>query len=229
MHSERDSKNQTLYDTVGPFYVASQIWYDQQDDPSRTFISQHLPKDLTGLTLLDGGCGHGADIERYQNWGAEVWGLDESWYMVGEAQTRSLHPDRIIVASLACTLPYEDSFFDCIALRFSLHYVKNLDPTFRELARILKPGGTLIFTVVHPMNDAIHTVDKIYGNQEILSVSLFKGTVLLHYPSHTLTNYLSSTFLGLFSLTACVEYAQITDAETGVKFPAALCLAAQLR
>ena len=44
----------------------------------------------------------------------------------------------------AMALPFPDATFDCIVNGFMLRNVADLDTTFRELCRVLKPGGRLV-------------------------------------------------------------------------------------
>lgn len=45
------------------------------------------------------------------------------------------------------TIPFEDSFFDCIMMTEVLEHVFNPDELIQEIKRILKPGGLLLITV----------------------------------------------------------------------------------
>src|SRR3984893_655942 len=48
------------------------------------------------------------------------------------------------VAGDAMRLPFPDATFDCIVNGFMLRNVADLDGTFGELLRVLKPGGRLV-------------------------------------------------------------------------------------
>ena len=55
------------------------------------------------------------------------------------------------VAADAVALPYADSTFDIACSAFgALPFVADVGTAFRELHRVLKPGGLLVFSVTHP-------------------------------------------------------------------------------
>jgi demethylmenaquinone methyltransferase/2-methoxy-6-polyprenyl-1,4-benzoquinol methylase len=49
---------------------------------------------------------------------------------------------RLVEAS-ADALPFEDGRFDALTFTYLLRYVDDPGPTLRELARVVKPGGTI--------------------------------------------------------------------------------------
>lgn len=46
----------------------------------------------------------------------------------------------------AVTLPFEDDSFDCIAVQFGVMFYSDRIKAYKEALRVLKPGGTIIFT-----------------------------------------------------------------------------------
>jgi SAM-dependent methyltransferase len=46
-----------------------------------------------------------------------------------------------------------DAAFDLILSSLAIHYVAALEPLFVEWARLLKPGGRLVFSTHHPLYD----------------------------------------------------------------------------
>lgn len=41
-------------------------------------------------------------------------------------------------------MPFEDGSFDCGYAIYSLKYFSDLEPIFKEIARVLKPGGRFV-------------------------------------------------------------------------------------
>lgn len=62
-----------------------------------------------------------------------------------EANARTLHLDVETVACDAAALPFEDDSFDLVLGHAVLHHLPALERSFDELARVLRPGGTLFF------------------------------------------------------------------------------------
>lgn len=89
--------------------------------------------------ILDAGCGNGLLAEYLPN--EKVWGVDISPEMIKHAQKR-LYDARVGNVE---SLPYEDDFFDTIFARAIIHHLENPEQGVRELTRVLKPGGKIIF------------------------------------------------------------------------------------
>jgi len=52
-------------------------------------------------------------------------------------------------------LPAEDASADLVTCMLALTHVTDLGPAFREFARVLRPGGTVVTTDVHPIATAL--------------------------------------------------------------------------
>ncbi|HEY7547544.1 MAG TPA: class I SAM-dependent methyltransferase, partial [Blastocatellia bacterium] len=117
-------------------------------------------KEMVGTVerqrALDLGCGSGVYSLRFAEGGAEVTGLDLSSVMVRlaseKARDRGLKID-FQVADISKPLPFDDEF-DLVFTATALHYVENLDSFFSEAARVLKPGGRIVASALHPMSTA---------------------------------------------------------------------------
>jgi demethylmenaquinone methyltransferase/2-methoxy-6-polyprenyl-1,4-benzoquinol methylase len=80
--------------------------------------------------------------------GARVTALDQSAAMLGGLRAR-LAADPALAAAIepvegqAEALPFADASFDALTFTYLLRYVDEPAATLRELARVVKPGGTL--------------------------------------------------------------------------------------
>lgn len=108
-------------------------------------VRELLP-DLRGLTVLDAGCGTGRYLQLCAHRGANVVGLDRSAPMLRYA--RAISP-RIVRGGL-CEVPLQSESVDVIVCGLALGDVQDLAAAIGELARVLRPGGTMIYSVVHP-------------------------------------------------------------------------------
>ena len=106
-----------------------------------------LLPDLAGLTVLDIGCGSGRYLRELRDRGANPMGLDLSAAMLAKA--RKVTP-RIARANF-CTLPIDSTSVDVIVCALALGDVPNLEIALAEMARVLRPGGCVVYSVVHPV------------------------------------------------------------------------------
>jgi SAM-dependent methyltransferase len=113
-----------------------------------------LLPDVTGMRVLDAGCGPGVYAEMLVNLGADVVALDVSLKMI-EIARQSLG-DRVSfhIANLEEPLDFlEDESFDLILSSLVLDYIYDWDNLLFEYIRLLRPGGIFVFSVGHPMAD----------------------------------------------------------------------------
>lgn len=133
-----------------------------------------LPESLTGQQVLDAGCGSGFYAWRLAHLGANVVAMDASDQMIAIAK-REHASDRIDyrVGDISQTgLP--DSTFDWILCNYVLENVANLDRLFAEFLRLVRPGGTLIFSVSHPLR-SLASREEIDSKERWLLSDYFVG------------------------------------------------------
>ena len=100
------------------------------------------PALLGGVRALDLACGTGDIAARFLAGGAQVVGLDITHRMLQLAAARL--PDVPFVAADMLALPFGDRRFDVVTTGYGLRNVPDLMTAIREIARVLKPGGTLL-------------------------------------------------------------------------------------
>lgn len=105
-----------------------------------------LLPDLSGCQALDAGCGTGRYLRVLADRGATVTGVDLSAPMLAHARASA---DRMVRASM-CALPLASRSMDVVVSGLALGDVKDLARAVGEMARVLRPGGRLIYSVVHP-------------------------------------------------------------------------------
>lgn len=110
---------------------------------------------LAGLTILDAGCGSGWYAQHFlENGAARVVCVDVSQKMADAARARLGMHAQVLTFDLANPLTFAtDGEFDLIAAPLVLHYLADWTPTLLEFQRVLKLGGTLVFSTHHPIMD----------------------------------------------------------------------------
>lgn len=96
--------------------------------------------------LLDLGCGGGADAVELAKHGWSVVGVDISERQLEFARRRGVE----VVRASAAALPFEDQSFDAAVSVFTHTDVADFAAVLRETARVLRPGGRLVYLGVHP-------------------------------------------------------------------------------
>jgi SAM-dependent methyltransferase len=99
--------------------------------------------DVRGEGVLDFGCGTGRISAWLARNGAAVEGVDVTSEMVDAARTNVPKGSFHVVDGPS--LPFEDARFDVVVSVYVLqYYVARDESVFRELARVLRPGGRLV-------------------------------------------------------------------------------------
>jgi ubiquinone/menaquinone biosynthesis C-methylase UbiE len=103
-----------------------------------------------GLKVLESGCGSGRWMAYFEKLGNQAYGVDDSWGPLGLA--REHDPDMRLVRSNALATPFADDTFDAVLSAYvAEHFQEGPEVLFREIHRVLKPGG--LFFVVVPFNN----------------------------------------------------------------------------
>jgi SAM-dependent methyltransferase len=97
--------------------------------------------------VLDAGCGEGRNLHWFVARGIEVFGIDRDAVSIGSLLRKyPTVPHEHILAADVGAMPFEDNFFDAVISSAVLHFAdsdQEFFRMFRELVRVLKPGGTL--------------------------------------------------------------------------------------
>ncbi|OLF15124.1 class I SAM-dependent methyltransferase [Actinophytocola xanthii] len=110
--------------------------------------------DVAGRDVLEVGCGSAPCARWLADQGARVVGLDLSAGMLryASAANEATGIDVPLVRANAEGLPFADRSFDIACSAFgAVPFVASLESVFGEVARVLRPGGSWVFAVTHPM------------------------------------------------------------------------------
>ena len=165
------SKIETLYDTVARDYA-------------ETFSGEHAkkPKDQEILHKFSGmighkkpvwdfGCGPGQTTKYLSDLGLEISGLDLSEESLNQA--RMLHPGIPFQKGNMLDLEFEsNSIAGIVAFYAIVHFTETqVSLAFREIFRVLQPGGLLLFTY-HIGNESLH-VEEFLGKKVDIDFTFF--------------------------------------------------------
>lgn len=127
--------------------------YDQQPNPLLTleerYLLRLLPK-IEGRDILDVGCGTGRWLALLSKFSPKsLRGVDFSQEMLAKAAARHIQHTRLSLASCD-KLPMDDACADVAFASFVLSYIDDLSSIAKELARVIRPGGGIILSDMHP-------------------------------------------------------------------------------
>ena len=146
---DRQKINNDYYHGLG------QKWYGAQDDPIALLRAESKTRNQwvyeTLMTLnpraavLDVGCGGGFLSNFLAEKGLAVTGLDLSKESLEVAQIFDRSKSAKYVYGDAYLLPFADQSFEAVTCMDFLEHVSKPDVVLKEIARVLKPGGSFFF------------------------------------------------------------------------------------
>jgi demethylmenaquinone methyltransferase/2-methoxy-6-polyprenyl-1,4-benzoquinol methylase len=140
---DRSAEAKTIFAPLGPTYerYAALLSYGQDPRWRRFLVS--CVEAGPGDRILDVATGTGAVArELVREKGCTVVGVDQSAEMLAEARRRSNGQIELAEAR-AERLPFRDGEFDGLTFTYLLRYVDDPAATLRELARVVRPGGSI--------------------------------------------------------------------------------------
>ena len=107
--------------------------------------------EVQGQRVLDLGCGTGRYCVLLAQRGARVIGLDPSQGMLEQARRKidpTCHFD--LYHGTLAEAGFPDEQFDLVVSALVVGHLPVLEPTVRECARVLRPGGRMVVSDLHP-------------------------------------------------------------------------------
>jgi len=136
--------------------------------PETHFAALNARLSVTGLRILDIGCGSGGFMRQLLRSGADAHGFEVAQETVDRAVAAGIDRDRIALGD-GSTLPFPDGHFDCATFVFSFHHVpaEAQRTVLAEAARVLRPGGTLVAIEPLPAGDMTEVITPIEDETEV--------------------------------------------------------------
>jgi ArsR family transcriptional regulator len=139
----RTARSRTFFDSVGPEWDALRKIFN--DDALRArAISRLLPP---GLAVADIGTGTGILAIELARLGMRVVAIDHSARMLDAARAKIASEDHLDIElrhGEAGALPLLDAEMDAALAHMVLHYLPSPGEAITDMARVVKPGGTVI-------------------------------------------------------------------------------------
>lgn len=146
------------------------LYRDAQNTPA--FLA-NLP-DIAGLAGLDIGCGEGSNTRKLAEIGARMTGIDIAPTFIRHAQEAETAQPLGIAYRIAdgMALPFAEASFDFATAFMSLMDMPRQDLVLAQTARVLKPGGFLQFSILHPCFATPHRKVVRDENRKVLAIEV---------------------------------------------------------
>jgi SAM-dependent methyltransferase len=140
------------------------IWARTYDGPNSAFdldepVVTEILAPLPAGVALDAACGTGRWAAALAGRGHRVVGVDSSPDMLHRAHKRV--PDGDFRLGDLHRLPVGDDEVDLVVCALALTHVPALDPVLAEFARVLRPGGHLVISDMHPETVARGSIPSV--------------------------------------------------------------------
>jgi SAM-dependent methyltransferase len=114
---------------------------------------QAFMPSIAGKQVIDLGCGEGNNTRLFAKLGGKLTGVDLSVEMIRLARQKEEEQPlsiRYELCSYNDLMFFEDEQFDCALSTMALMDGPDLPAAMRAAHRVLKPGGELCFSILHP-------------------------------------------------------------------------------
>ena len=158
-------------------------------------IVEQLTRDVPPGKVLDAACGTGRHAEHLAAKGHDVTGIDASPEML--ALARSKVPSATFAEGDFCRLDFEDGSFDLVVCSLALTHVRDLATPIAEFARVVRSGGRVVLSDIHPMNVLI--LGQGFFSDEKGDFAFVRNYV------HHISSYVDAITAAGLTIRGCVE------------------------
>lgn len=206
-----------------------------------------LLPELQGKDVLDLGCGFGWHCRYARERGASsATGVDLSEKMLRRAREMTDDPGISYIQAAIEDVRFAASSFDAAISSLALHYVEPFDSVCRSVYESLRPGGTFVFSVEHPIftsreeqdwwrdgqGNPLHWPVDNYLSEGIRRTSFLTDNVIKYH--RTTASYLNGLIRSGFRIRAVCEpgpseqlLARMPEAKDETRRPMFLLVSAQ--
>lgn len=171
--------NRAYYDAFSEGYEAHRGdndpggYHELLDELETSFVERFG----RGKTILEVGCGTGLVLTRLVRFAKSAQGIDLSPGMLKHAEARGLD----VREGSATDIPFPDASFDVTCSFKVLSHVPDIHKALAEMARVTRPGGTVIAEFYNP--HSFRALAKRYGPAGKIAHGTHESHVYTRYDS----------------------------------------------
>ena len=136
--------------------------------------------DLKGKEVLLLGCGSGEEVKEIARRGAlRVVGTDISEGLIAEA--KKAYPGHDFRVMDMEKIDFPKASFDVVYASLALHYLPSWGEVLKRVRYVLRPGGTFLFSVNHPVYWSAESSKDDEGRHRLLGYTKRKDDSVVHY------------------------------------------------
>jgi ubiquinone/menaquinone biosynthesis C-methylase UbiE len=153
--------------------------------------------DLPAGIALDAACGTGRHSAHLRARGFEVTGVDANRSMLTIAEAKV--PDCDFRVGDLAALPVDDDAVDVVVCSLALTHVERIEPVLGEFARVMRPGGSVVLSDIHPAALTFGSVAVFPTGRDQLELHYVRSVV------HPVSEYVQAATATGLVVRACRE------------------------
>ena len=153
--------------------------------------------DLPAGIALDAACGTGRHSAHLRARGFEVTGVDANRSMLTIAEAKV--PDCDFRVGDLASLPVDDDAVDVVVCSLALTHVEHIEPVLGEFARVVRPGGSVVLSDIHPAALTFGSVAVFPTGRDQLELHYVRSVV------HPVSEYVQAATATGLVVRACRE------------------------
>nr|WP_280521177.1 class I SAM-dependent methyltransferase [Paenibacillus mangrovi] len=148
-------------------YQERRRWSENANDTIEKPIILQLIGDVTGRKVLDLGCGDASFGNHLLDLGAASYtGIEGSENMVAAAEKTLHRANTSIIHTTIEEWDFPDSQYDLAVSRLVLHYIQDIESTFKKVYQTLIDGGSFVFSIEHPVITSSYGIPREDGMKQ---------------------------------------------------------------
>lgn len=188
MSSSFSRENKTGYDLWSQFY-------DSYPNPTVALDDLTFPQcysHLQNQNILEVGCGTGRHTVRLLEAKNKVTGIDISEGMLAQLKRKITNPDLVLLQGDFVIAEIPGSPFDALVTSLVLEHIPDLKSFFASAGKILKVGGKIYISEIHPSRtadgvfahfktvdgDEVHLKSSPHRSEDFINAAIESGFML---------------------------------------------------